>query len=275
MATLGFEYHVEGNVGLGQATMHDYLRTAENWPSAGVLLTFADVLIGLLASHQTAPRISVTANLAVHMAGPLPEDGRLSLRGELSKVGRSMTVGETEVRSAASGDLVAIAIGTFLASPRPQDVSSPFHWVRPAGRVETTAATLSDHVGLRVLAPGVTEIALRPDLTNATESLQGGLVALLGEIAAQTAASAGIGETAVVDSLDVHYLAAARIGPFRAAARLLSPQLVRVEVRDPGRGDRIVAIVVARTRAADRPAERAERSARQGSAQMRHQPSIS
>ncbi len=251
MATMGFECHIEREVGLGQVTVGSYLRSAPNWPSTAVLLTFADVLIGVLASHQTAPRISVTSNLAVHIVGPLPPDGALSMRGELSKVGRSMTVGETEMRASDSGDLVATAIGTFLASPRPQDVTRISHdRFQPAGGAEPNADTLAEHVGLRVIEAGLTEIPLRPDLTNATESLQGGLVALLGETAAQTAASAATGAMSVVESLDVYYLAAARVGPFRAAAELLCDDLVRVEIRDPGRDDRMVAIATARTRPA-------------------------
>jgi acyl-coenzyme A thioesterase PaaI-like protein len=248
MATMGFDCRIEGDLGLGQVSIGSYLRSAPQWPSTAALLTFADVVIGVLASHQTAPRISVTSNLAVHIVGPLPSDGALSMRGRLSKVGRSMTVGETEMRASESGDLVATAIGTFLASPRPQDVARITHArFGPMPGAQPNADTLAGHVGLRVIEPGLTEIGLRSDLTNATESLQGGLVALLGETAAQTAASSTAGAPAVVESLDVYYLAAAWVGPFRAAARLLRDDLFRVEIRDPGRDDRMVAIATART----------------------------
>jgi acyl-coenzyme A thioesterase PaaI-like protein len=148
--------------------------------------------------------------------------------------------------------VLATSVGTFLASPRPQDVAPrTLDRFRGPRTVTSTAATLADHVGLRVLEPGITEIEMRPDLTNATEALQGGLVALLGELAAQSAASALLGSTAVVDSLEVHYLAAARVGPFRAEAEVLSPSLVRVKARDPGRDGRLVSEMVARTRPAD------------------------
>jgi acyl-coenzyme A thioesterase PaaI-like protein len=251
MGTMGLESHIDGEVALGRAEIGDYLRSAPDWPSTAVLLTFADVLIGVLASHQTAPRISVTSNLAVHIVGPLPPDGDLSMRGWLSKVGRSMTVGETEMRASDSGDLVATAIGTFLASPRPQDVTHISHdRFRTTGKTDSNAASLAGHVGLRVVEPGLTEIDLRSDLTNATQSLQGGLVALLGETAAQTAASAAGQRAAVVESLDVYYLAAARVGPFRATSQLLRDDLVRVEIRDTRRDDRLVAIATAHTRAA-------------------------
>jgi hypothetical protein len=73
-------------------------------------------------------------------------------------------------------------------------------------------------------------------------------VALLGETAAQTAAGAAGRQPAVVESLDVYYLAAARVGSFRGAAQLLRDDLVRVEIRDTGRDDRLVAIATAHTR---------------------------
>jgi acyl-coenzyme A thioesterase PaaI-like protein len=94
---------------------------------------------------------------------------------------------------------------------------------------------------------------------NATQSLQGGLIALLGEAAAQSAAGERRGSPQVVDSLEVHYLAAARVGPFRASGHVLSSSrertLVRVEISDPGRDHRTVSVVLAGTRpptAADR-----------------------
>jgi len=252
MATMGFEHSLDDADGHGRATVGPYLMTAPGWPSVAALLTFADVLIGTTASRRTAPRISVTADLSVRVVAALPDDGRLELRSELVKAGRTMSVGETEIVSAHSGRRVAVAIGTFLASPRPQDVAPEGFGTRFESHqrplITPDAATLADYVGLQVLEPGIAELALRPDLHNATESLQGGLVALLGEIAAQTAATEAAGCPHVVDSLDVHYLAAARTGPFLARASLLDLSLARVEIRDPGRGDRVVSVILARTR---------------------------
>jgi acyl-coenzyme A thioesterase PaaI-like protein len=257
MATMRFEHEQGDEEALGRATVGPYLETEPGWPSVAVLLTFADVLVGRLASHRTAPRISVTADLGVRIVGPPASDGRLEMRATLIKTGRTMSVGETEFRSAGSGRLVATSIGTFLASPRPNDeVPGGFPPINQLNRLDRTtsppAPTLVEQVGMRVLEPGLAEIALRPDLQNATESLQGGLVALLGEIAAQTGASDVAGTTHVVDSLDVYYLAAARVGPFGGQARVLSIDdrrgLVRVDIRDPGRDGRVAAVVVAGTR---------------------------
>ena len=247
---------MDGQSASGSVTVDDYLCTAPGWPGVAALLTFADVLIGRMAAQRTSPRISLTADLTVHVVGDPPPDGKLSMRASLIKTGRSMSVGETEILAKTTGRPLATAIGTFLASPRPADeVPEEFHSDRSnLGVSGRSAATLADQVGLKVLDPGVVEIPLRPDLINATGSLQGGLIALLGEIAAQSAATQAAGVRQVVSSLEVHYLAAARVGPFRTTTTVSSSAggnpLARVEVRDPGRENRLASVIFASTRAA-------------------------
>jgi acyl-coenzyme A thioesterase PaaI-like protein len=251
LATMGLEYHLEGGGGHGRATITDYLTAAPGWPSTAVILTFADVLIGVAASTRTAPRISVTSSLSVYLTGPLPGGGDIELVCHLTKSGRTVTVGETVIRSRADGRLLGAAVGTFQASPRPQDTVSPLmvqsHRVE---RVDSPHPTLADHVGLEVVEPGRARIALRPDLLNGTQSLQGGLVALLGESAAQSAATAALGAPAVVDTIEVNYLSAARVGPIEARAEPIGRDLYRVTAHDPGMDDRIVCLIMARTRPA-------------------------
>jgi uncharacterized protein (TIGR00369 family) len=110
-----------------------------------------------------------------------------------------------------------------------------------------------ERVAYTHLEPGVGEVPLRADLTNATGTIQGGVLALLGEMAAQTIASSMAGRTFVVDDLDVRYLRAARVGPARSEARLLQLDdqraTVAVEIRDIGMDGRLVAFVTAQCRA--------------------------
>ena len=259
IGSLGFHYELdEGGGARGTTEMTPHLRMAgTRWPNVSALLTFADILIGVLASRRTAPRISITSDLSVRVFAPLPEDGRVAMTGRLVKTGRSVSVGETECRPAGGGALLARALGTFTASPRPVDEAPdgvPALQERFQVQPQPLSEPFPDRVGLRVVEPGTTEMDLRLDLMNATESLQGGLVALLGEVAAQTGATAAAGRLHVVDHLDVRYLAAARVGPFRAVAEVESADAsrsdVRVEVRDPGRENRLAALVIATTRAA-------------------------
>jgi len=250
LSTMGFQYRIDDDTAWGTVVVDEYLRSAPHWPSPSALLTFADVLIGVLASRETAPRVSITIDLSVHIVGSMPHGGELELSGRMVKVGRTVSIGSTDIRARDSGALVARAVGTFAASPRPQDVADSFPRQASAGSTGRLGATLAEHVGIEIVSPGVAEISLGPDRLNGTESLQGGLVALLAETAAQRVATATLGAPAVLDALEVHYVAAARVGPFRTRTRVLGPDALEVEVRDPGRDDRIVAVAVARTRPA-------------------------
>lgn len=257
IGSLGFEHRLDEGGARGRATMGAHLRVGGTaWPNVSALLTFADVLIGVLASRRTAPRISITQDLTVRVFRPLPADGALVMRGVLVKTGRSVSFGETEYRAVSDGAVVARALGTFMASPRPVDTAPegiPALQERFQVQPQPLDEPFSERVGLTVVSPGVTEMALRLDLLNGTESLQGGLVSLLGEVAAQTAATDAAGGLHVVEDLDVRYLAAARVGPIRAVAEVEALEdrraSVRVEIRDPGRDNRLCAVVLARTRA--------------------------
>jgi uncharacterized protein (TIGR00369 family) len=113
----------------------------------------------------------------------------------------------------------------------------------------TLAIPFIERVGIRVLEPGIAEVAMRPDLMNPTATFQGGITALLGETAAQTLASDRAGAMFVVDDLDVRYLRAARVGPARATATLHQLDDERaaltVEVRDAGMDDRLTSYITA------------------------------
>jgi len=255
ISTMRFEFGEEpdDHHAVGAVTLDPYLQAdGLEWPNVATLLTLADVLIGRLASHQTRPRISVTSDLGIRLFRQAVDE-RVECRARLLKVGRTMSVGDAEFVS-ASGEMIGTALGTFLASPRPADVAPQRFEFGQRDEIRG-APTLSEHVGIATPAPGVAEMAaLRSDLTNATQSLQGGIVALLGEVATYSAvASADVGMQ-VVDTLEVHYLSAGRTGPFRATAEGLSVTTTagyfRVQVEDLGR-DRLTAIIETTTRPAE------------------------
>jgi acyl-coenzyme A thioesterase PaaI-like protein len=72
-------------------------------------------------------------------------------------------------------------------------------------------------------------------------TIQGGAVALLVELAAESSAGAPI------EDLEIRYLSAIRVGPARATAEVIAPGLIRVELRDVGRPDRLATVALART----------------------------
>jgi acyl-coenzyme A thioesterase PaaI-like protein len=104
----------------------------------------------------------------------------------------------------------------------------------------TLPVTFPERVGLRIISPGVTELDRRPFVVQAAGSLQGGMVALLGETAAESLTGRPVVE------LDARFFTGVRVGPGRATAEVVGDGLVRVEVRDIGNADRLAALVTAR-----------------------------
>jgi acyl-coenzyme A thioesterase PaaI-like protein len=223
---------------MGDAGVTDMLRSAPfGPPRASVLATIADCMAGIPACLVTAPSLAVTLDIAVKMVADRCGD-LLDVTGEVVKRGRSTVAGEVRFTDAQSKDLVAVSYVTFMASPRPQDVAPPL-----SRGMRTTGSMLvnfPEFVGARTLSPGIAEVALTPFVMQASGSLQGGIVALVGEIAAESLA-----RSTVVD-LDVRYLSAVRVGPGRATATSLGADLVRVQVRDVGSDDRLAALIFAR-----------------------------
>ena len=117
---------------------------------------------------------------------------------------------------------------------------------------------LAEEVGVEVLdgSDGRVQVALRPALRNPEGIMQGALVALLAEVAAETLAEHSHGAPQTVTALDVRYLSGAREGPIEAHARWVGDAaegMQRVTLRDRGNGDRITASVLAQTTRAVSP----------------------
>ena len=207
-----------------------------------VLLTWADILIGSLANEHTLPRICMTVDLSVRVIEPIDAGVVLHSHGRLLKAGRTLTFGETTFTLDGADEPVAVALGTFVASPRPEDVSVSF--VHGDGRVpgrEVIAPpeSVSKMLGSRVVAPGVVEAPRHERLLNWADTVQGGAIAACAEEAVLA-----LGPVVAPSELEIRYLGAVREGPMRATATRLGPW-VRVEVIDTGNDDRPVAIAAA------------------------------
>jgi acyl-coenzyme A thioesterase PaaI-like protein len=205
-----------------------------------VLLTWADILAGPLATQSTLPRVCMTNDLTVRLLGR-PPAGEVDLRAAVLKSGRTTTFTETWLCAAGADAPFAVAHGTFVASPRPQDVIDLETLAGNRG-TRTLESPLPERLGVRLVEPGVAEVHRRDDLLNPADTLQGGVVALLAEIAALSIAGGG----AIAHELDVRYLKATRVGPARATARVVARDLVEVRVVDTGADDRLSAVAVVR-----------------------------
>lgn len=206
-----------------------------------VLLTIADMAAGSISSAATAPRICLTLDLSVRVLGPAV--GLIDVEARVLKTGRNTTVAETLFRvGGADGELVALSWSTFVASPRPSDVIEvpPLSFRRYGP--SRLRAPLADQVGCRIVAPGVAEVDRTPYVMNPAGTVQGGIIALLAELATESLPVVD----GVVNELDVRYLSATRVGPARATAVAVGDRTARVELHDPGNGDRLTAVVLAR-----------------------------
>ncbi len=234
----GFDLSEDGMSMTGDATITDALRpSGSSRPRPSVLATVADCVAGVPACLTTAPRLAVTLDIVVRILAERSGDS-LALTAEIVKAGRSTVAAEVCFTDAATGQLVAHSYVTFMASPRPQDIAPPL--IRGMRTTGSMPVAFPDHIGMRVLEPGVTEIEHGPFLQQASGTLQGGAVALLAEMAAETLTG-----RPVLD-LDTRYLSAVRLGPGRATAVSLGAGLVRAEVRDMGNDNRLAALVTAR-----------------------------
>ena len=277
-ATRTGSWHFLGDLGIAltfddQHATGGLLTTAQvNAPGTrrlrtGVLCTMADIVAGRLASRRTAPRLSVTVDLACIVHQDVDSDGVWAV-ARLLKAGRTTIVTETRFHASGAqpgeGDAesapFATCLTTFVASGRPGDVMPSAARRLPIegdGRPAFTAPIV-EQLGCVERAPGVLVAELTPYVANSAGLLQGGAVALLAEAAAQSAASAVDDADApggTVFDLDVRYLDALRTGPVETSVTRLGERADgerwwRVELRDVGLEHRLGTVALARTAAA-------------------------
>jgi acyl-coenzyme A thioesterase PaaI-like protein len=235
---IGYTQLIEDGVSRGWLQVTDELRVpGRPQVRASVLATMADVWTGALAGMACDPRLALTLDLTARVVGDVSGD-RLDIVGRVLKQGRTTIVTETDFCHPATGSVVAISHATFVASPRPQDVIGPM--VATRASVNALSRPIAEELGMQVLAPGVVSLERGPYVNQPSGTLQGGVVALLAEVAAETLTGARVTE------LEVRYLSAIRVGPGRTSALALDEHTVRVEIRDPGNDDRLATLVMAR-----------------------------
>jgi acyl-coenzyme A thioesterase PaaI-like protein len=132
--------------------------------------------------------------------------------------------------------------------PKPNMTESAQHW----GEREQLTSLLAEAAGARIVhaATGHVEVALDDSLRNPAGAMQGAMVALVGELAAEELAGHALGAPQVVTDLDVRYLAMGRVGPVVSRASFIGPPAsgsIRIELRDEGNAGRLIAAMLART----------------------------
>jgi acyl-coenzyme A thioesterase PaaI-like protein len=194
-----------------------------------VLATWADIVAGLLSGWSMRPRVSVTLDLDVHLYRQPVGTGEVSVVASIVKAGRTIVVSAVELTLAGDHTPFAVGSASFMPSPNPDHVMPDGLPLEGTSGRRLLAEPLAARAGVVRLGPGVAEIPCRAGNLNASESIQGGLVALVVEEAILTSEP-----VAVLQSLAVRYLRAFRSGPARAHANVRD-QLARVDVLDVGR----------------------------------------
>jgi acyl-coenzyme A thioesterase PaaI-like protein len=217
-----------------------------------VLSFLVDVSAGV--TLDTDPESwAFTTDLSLRM--PVrPAPGKVSATATILRQGRRSAHSLVEVVDEQQRLVAAGAIG-FAHVPRkpddpPKPGASPALIAERFTGLQRLSKPLRAEAGIVPIDPahGVVEIAVRPEVCNPAGTLQGAMVALVAESAAEDLIGSWAGEPVVVAELDIRYLAQAKVGPVRTQSRLLGnrpDQPVEVRLTDTATG-RLTTLAYAR-----------------------------
>jgi len=236
------------------------IRTKDGSLQIGAVATMIDVLGGAMTIRAVHPDWMATASLSVHLAGR-PTSDTIAAAGEVLRAGRTMAIIDVDIREEDGGRAratpsIGTAMMTFSRLPRREDT--------PALQLDTDTPEAFDFAtdgsgldrpyrdaaGVRVLdeGAGVAEIEMKNYVRNSVGVLQGGMIAVLGDVAGEAAARSAVRKPLTTRDLEIHYLSQGKRGPFRTRTRVLrmtdDTALTRVEVIDRGLEDRLIAVVM-------------------------------
>jgi acyl-coenzyme A thioesterase PaaI-like protein len=192
---------------------------------ASVLSFVIDVVAGI-PLDQDADVWALTSDMSVRMR-PIPAPKRIDATSEVLRQGRRSATCLVELSTDEGEPIATGAIG-FVKIPRkaidPPKPNVPLGQAPLIFRDPTTLARpLREEAGIQVIDPekGIVEVEVTADLRNPAGTLQGAMVALLAEAAAEDLMATHFGSPFVVTDLDLRYLRKAQVGPVRTRSRLL------------------------------------------------------
>ncbi len=215
-----------------------------------VLASAVDLVASLHVRRLAGEDATFTGDLSLRApARPVPAS--IEARGRVLRSGRRLIT--TAVELQAEGEPVGYGETTFTRIPRDPDRKAPAVALGVPERIPShpLERPLAEEVGVETVdrARGRIRLPLRDALRNPEGVLQGALVALLVECAAEALADEAFGRPQIVTELDLRYLAAARVGPIESDARRIGPPeepMLRVELRDAGQDGRPTTSALAR-----------------------------
>jgi acyl-coenzyme A thioesterase PaaI-like protein len=231
---------------LGHAPAAPYLRSADGAMAMGALLGLADSVAGLCGGLAALPGWVVSTNLMLR-AVDLRVVGPIALRADVLRAGRNAVVTSIAIRDAGAADRLiadgALTSAVLVPEGGPPVYERPLRLLAPALDPETTPE-LAAYLGTRPVGADTLAIDVTEQVLNPWGIVHGGATAALVDLAARHAT----GGRATTDTV-LHFLAPGRVGPVAAHVTTVGTRadgtLVRVEVRDRGADDRLMAVAVA------------------------------
>jgi acyl-coenzyme A thioesterase PaaI-like protein len=253
---------IHARIGIGGTVADDRLQSVHLDPypqlcangvvRISVWVLMADIIGGWQAERSAGTDWTFTTDLSVR-APVLRVPERVVGTSTTLRAGKGNVAAEAFMHD-ETGALFAYSHVGFIRMPRrasdppkPDMASSARNW----GERELLTSLLAEAAGAEIVDPviGHIEVALEDRLRNPAGAMQGAMVALVGELAAEELAAHHLGGPFVVTEIDVRYLAMGRIGPVYSRADFVGPpsgRTVRVELRDRGNDDRLISAILAR-----------------------------
>jgi acyl-coenzyme A thioesterase PaaI-like protein len=230
-------------------TIEPYKEVCRHGALRATVIAAAVDLVGSLFTREAAgTEITTTTDLSLR----IPEPGcptKLTAHGRPLRTGRSGVV--TEVELVTSDGPWAYGQTSFARMPRPESQQVTLEDLALPAALPQHPLTrpLEQEVGVQLVDAnrGSIEVELRPALLNPEGAMQGALVALLIEVAAEQLAEHDRRAAQHVVSLDLRYLSTAKRGPVVSRALWIGTPakgMMRVELRDRGRDDRLTAAAI-------------------------------
>ncbi len=227
-------------------TIHGAMRAA-------AVVFLVDAAAGI-ALDRDPEMWTFTSNLSVRMPAIAAPTQLLARSITLREGARSSTV--SIPITLPSGEQVGLGLASFARVPRRPDDPPKFalnleELAESWADVAPLDRPLAEAAGIEVIdaAAGTVEVALEPKLLNPAGALQGAMVGLVAEVAAEEMVAAAVGRPQVVTDLDIRYLTQARQGPIRTRSVFVGPPCdasVVVELVDTSL-DKVVTVVTLRT----------------------------
>lgn len=200
------------------------------------LVMLVDVGAGWAAEKASDDDWSFTVDIGIRRTPTVTD--RIDGTPVVQRAGRTVSI-DFPMRDGA-GHTTAAGVSTFIRLPRrPQDPPRPDFPENSMAVWQPPDAPLEDLLDARSVADGL-RVDHRPDLLNPAGILQGGVAALLAELAAQRALEGLAGRDLVVSSFDVRYVTMGRVGPFDAVVEPIGTDTAVVRILDRGADDAVV-----------------------------------